>query len=89
MENILFEYFTILLSDILTKNATIILYRLTAWSRGLFEKLIGLWLVKKFPAFYGTWRFYWPIHKIPPPVPIQRNLLLKLKLFSFWFFVEV
>jgi hypothetical protein len=27
------------------------------WSRVLLEKLTGLQLVKKFPAFYGTRRF--------------------------------
>ena len=31
-------------------------YLLTPWSRGLLAKLTGLQLVKKFPAFYGTWR---------------------------------
>ena len=30
---------------------------LTAWSRVLLEKLTGLQLVKKFPAFHGTRRF--------------------------------
>jgi hypothetical protein len=30
---------------------------LTAWSRGLLEKLTVSQLVKKFPAFYGTRRF--------------------------------
>jgi len=30
---------------------------LTAWCRVLLEKLTGLQLVKKFPAFYGTRRF--------------------------------
>ena len=30
---------------------------LTPWSRVLLEKLAGLQLVKKFPAFYGTRRF--------------------------------
>jgi hypothetical protein len=30
---------------------------LTPWSRVLLEKLIGLQLVKKFPALYGTRRF--------------------------------
>ena len=30
---------------------------LTPWSRVLLEKLTGFQLVKKFPAFYGTWRF--------------------------------
>ena len=33
------------------------LLELTAWSRVLLEKLTGLQLVKKFPAFYGTRRF--------------------------------
>ena len=32
-------------------------YLLTPWSRALLEKLTGLQLVKKFPAFYGTRRF--------------------------------
>jgi len=33
------------------------IYLLTPWSRVLLEKLTGLQLVKKFPAFYGTRRF--------------------------------
>ena len=32
-------------------------YLLTPWSRDLLEKLTGLQLAKKFPAFYGTRRF--------------------------------
>ena len=32
-------------------------YLVTPWCRVLLEKLTGLQLVKKFPAFYGTWRF--------------------------------
>jgi hypothetical protein len=32
-------------------------YLLTPWSRVLLEKLTGLQLVKKFPAFYGTRKF--------------------------------
>ena len=32
-------------------------YVLTSWCRVLLEKLIGLQLVKKFPAFHGTRRF--------------------------------
>ena len=32
-------------------------YLLPPWSRVLFEKLTGLQLVKKFPAFYGTQMF--------------------------------
>ena len=33
------------------------LYLLTPWCSVLLEKLIGLQLVKKFPAFHGTRRF--------------------------------
>ena len=33
------------------------LYLLTPWCRVLLEKLTGLQLVKKFPAFYGIRRF--------------------------------
>ena len=54
-------------------------YLLTPWCRVLLEKLTGLQLVKKFPAFHGTRRFItaltsvrhlslsWasPIHSIP------------------------
>ena len=32
-------------------------YLFTPWSRVLLEKLTSFQLVKKFPAFYGTWRF--------------------------------
>jgi hypothetical protein len=32
-------------------------YLLTPWCRVLLEKLTGLQLVTKFPAFHGTWRF--------------------------------
>ena len=32
-------------------------YLLTPWSRVLLEKLTGLQLLKKFPAFYGTRKF--------------------------------
>ena len=35
----------------------ILTYLLTLWCRVLLEKLTGLQLVKKFPAFYGTRRF--------------------------------
>jgi hypothetical protein len=34
-----------------------ITYLLTPWSKVFLEKLTGLQLVKKFPAFYGTTRF--------------------------------
>ena len=39
------------------KGNGMITYLLTPWSRVLLEKLTGLQLVKKFPAFYGTRRF--------------------------------
>ena len=42
--------FTYLITYLLT-------YLLTAWCRVLLEKLTGLQLVKKFPAFHGTRRF--------------------------------
>jgi hypothetical protein len=32
-------------------------YLLTPWSRVLLEKIIGLQLLKKFPAIYGTRMF--------------------------------
>jgi hypothetical protein len=35
----------------------ILCYLLAPWSRVLLEKLTGLQLVKKFPAFYGTQGF--------------------------------
>ena len=41
----------ILISDAIT-------YLLTPWCRVLLEKLTGLQLVKKFPAFHGTRRFF-------------------------------
>ena len=37
--------------------AHVLKYILTPWCRVLLEKLTGLQLVKKFPAFYGTRRF--------------------------------
>ena len=37
--------------------ATTYTYSLTPWCRVLLEKLTGLQLVKKFPAFHGTRRF--------------------------------
>jgi len=40
--------------DLLTYLLT---YLLTPWCRVLLEKLIGMQLVKKFPAFHGTRKF--------------------------------
>ena len=39
------------------RNIIILTYLLTPWYRLLLEKLTGLQLVKKFPAFHGTRRF--------------------------------
>jgi hypothetical protein len=39
------------------ETAYLLTYLLTPWSRVLLEKLPGLQLVKKFPAFYGTRKF--------------------------------
>ena len=38
-------------------GAHLLTYLLTPWCRVLLEKLTGLQLVKKFPAFHGTRRF--------------------------------
>ena len=55
-------YFTSLLLVCSVRNATeryvlSLTYLLTPWCRVLLEKLTGLQLVKKFPAFHGTRRF--------------------------------
>ena len=45
-------------------------YLLTTWRRVILEKLIGLQLVKKFLAFYGTRKVHYRTHKRQPSVPI-------------------
>ena len=65
-------------------------YSLTPWCRVLLEQLTGLQLVKKFPAFHGTWRFItaltsvrhlslsWssPIQSIYPHLTSWRSILI-------------
>ena len=50
--------YTVVKSNLVTKYVYALLtYLLTPWCRVLLEKLTGLQIVKKFPAFYGTRRF--------------------------------
>jgi len=53
------DYLNIIRLKIVPTICTVylLIYSLTQWSRVLLEKLIVSELVKKFPAFYGTWRF--------------------------------
>ena len=55
---------------------TRIAYLLNPWSRVLLEKLTGLQLVKKFPAFCGTRRFvtvFISAHHLPYPEPARSS----------------
>ena len=44
-------------SQVVISWCTLLAYLITPWCRVLLEKLTGLQLVKKFPAFHGTRRF--------------------------------
>ena len=52
-------------SDLVSDYTYLITYLLTPWCRVLLEKLTGLQLVKKFPAFHGTRRFITALTSVP------------------------
>ena len=64
----------------------VITYLLTPWCRVLLEKLTGLQLVKKFPAFHGTRMFIITLRSVrhlsilgqPNPVHIPTSHLLEI-----------
>ena len=55
-------------------SSLLITYLLTPYSTVLLEKLTGSQLVKKFPAFYGTPKVRYRIHKYRLPVPILSQI---------------
>ena len=66
-----------------TEDSVSLTYLLTAWCRVLLEKLTGLQLVKKFPAFHGTRRFITALTSVsilgqPNPVHIPTSHLLEI-----------
>jgi hypothetical protein len=78
--------FTHSLFHLLTHLVTYLLsHTLTPWSTVLPEKLTGSKVVKKFPAFYGTWRFITasqepttcPYPEPDQPIPCPHFLLPK------------
>ena len=78
------------LTDVRWETLTAVTYLLTPWCRVRLEKLTGLQLVKKFPAFHGTRSFItahtnvrhlslsWasPIQSIHPHLTSWRSILI-------------
>ena len=65
------------------ENLNLLTYLLTPWCRVVLEKLTGLQLVKKFPAFYGTRRFITALTSLHHlslswASPIQSTYLLEI-----------
>jgi hypothetical protein len=54
--------------NLLTYLITYSMEQSPSWEANQFQP------VKKFPAFYGTRRFFYHIHKCPPPVPILSQI---------------
>jgi len=84
------NYFLVYEPGMWTARSVFTLLFHTPWSRVLLEKLTGSQLDKKFPAFYGTWRFItvftsarhlslsWAssIHSITPHPTSRRSILI-------------
>jgi len=74
---------TLSAGDVHLDQKGLITYLLTPWSRVLLKKLTGVQLVKRFPTFYGTWRFittYTGARHQVDPVPTPTSHFQKIHL---------
>jgi len=55
----------------------------TSWSIVLLKKLTRPQLVKKFPTFYGTWKFFTVFTRAPPLVYVLIKIILVYALLSY------